>query len=49
MLEQHLAFTLMNAVQGCRQHQFTAWKEKPKTNLVGQRGAFDVACTQAKT
>jgi hypothetical protein len=49
MLEQHLALVFMNAVQRGSEHQLGAWQEQPKKDLVGQRGALDVAGAQTET
>jgi hypothetical protein len=49
MLEQHLAFAFVDAVQRGRKYQFAARQEQTKKDLIGQRGALDVAGAQTET
>jgi len=49
MLEQHLTLALVDAVQRGGEHQFAARQEQAKEDLVGQRGALDVAGAQTET
>lgn len=48
MLKQHLALALARAVQRGGKHQFAARQKQAKEDLVGQRGALDVAGAQTE-
>lgn len=43
MLEQHLALVVAHAMQRGGEHQLAARQEQAKEDLIGQRGALDVA------
>jgi len=48
VVEQHLSFVFMDAVQRCGEHQLAAWKKQSEGDLIGQRGALDVTGAKAK-
>ena len=49
MLEQHLTLVFVDAVQRGSEHQLGAWQEQAKKDLIGQRGALDMAGAQTET
>jgi len=48
VLEQHLPFVLVNAVQGCCEHQFGPRQVQAEGNLVGRRDTRNMAGAMAK-